>query len=127
MCVSLRYTIPYLVRPFLPLLRHVLGRRDFFVDPCGTHLLNAQWVGVSNAGLLNVHMRHSSSSALTEGLSPHVEDIIYTTRACIHSCTGARQYGHFGIFAEHASRTLWWPHGTAMCDLGPVMHTMNVV
>jgi hypothetical protein len=64
---------------------------------------------------------------LREGLSPRVEDIIYTTRACIHSCTGARQYGQFGIFAEHASQTLWWPHGTAMCDLGPVMHTMHVV
>ena len=31
------------------------------------------------------------------------------------------------ILAEHSAHTLWWPHGTARCDLAPTMHTMHVV
>ena len=52
---------------------------------------------------------------------------VQTMRCCTHTWTGSRQEGHSFIWAEHRLHTLWWPHGTARCDFGPTMQTMQVV
>ena len=37
-----------------------------------------------------------------------------------------RQTGHSCIWAEQSAHAHWWPHGTAMCDLGLVKQMMHV-
>ena len=51
----------------------------------------------------------------------------HATCTCIHIRVGLRQTGHASMSAEQSPHTHWWPHGTAICDLGLVKHTMHVV
>ena len=49
------------------------------------------------------------------------------TRTCNHFSQLARHTGHSFNLAAHSPQAHWWPHGTAMCDLGLRKQTMHVV